>query len=163
VQAISDAFMEATLWIRLYPEKAADFLAAEPMLKSYGRDLLLQQTRLYNNLYKPSYSYPLAKFWGEEDARIAKWLKDRNRIVKPLAAKDFEDSFDARFMQKTYEKLGWAIPSRPCFIPASWAGTIGKLPYPEYPNALTLKEPQAWPEKGDLIKPWSFGGKSYRP
>ena len=35
VQAISDAFMEATLWIRLYPDKAADFLAAEPMLKVY--------------------------------------------------------------------------------------------------------------------------------
>ena len=47
VQAISDAFMEATLWIRLDPEKAADFLAAEPMLKSYGRELLLQQTKLY--------------------------------------------------------------------------------------------------------------------
>ena len=28
VQAISDAFMEATLWIRLYPDKAADLLAA---------------------------------------------------------------------------------------------------------------------------------------
>ncbi len=163
VQAISDAFMEATLWIRLYADKAADLLAAEPMLKSYGRDLLLQQTKLYNNLYKPTYSYPLAKFWGEEDARIAKWLKDRNRIVKPLAARDFEASFDAGFMQKTYEKLGWAVPSRPCFIAADWAGSIGKLPYPPYPNALTLKEPQAWPEPGDLTRSWSFAGKSYQP
>ncbi len=134
VQAVSDAFMEATLWIRLYPEKAADFLAAEPMLKSYGRDLLLQQTKLYNNLYKPTYSYPLAKFWGEEDGRIAKWLKERNRLVKPLTAQDFEASFDARFMEKTYEKLGFAVPSRPCFIPADWAGAIGKLPYPPYPK-----------------------------
>ena len=45
VQAISDAFMEATLWIRLHPDKAADFLADEPMLKVYGKPLLLQQTR----------------------------------------------------------------------------------------------------------------------
>ena len=37
VQAISDAFMEATLWIRLNPDKAADFLAAEPTLKSFGQ------------------------------------------------------------------------------------------------------------------------------
>ena len=37
VQAISDAFMEATLWIRLNPDKAADFLAAEPTLKSFGK------------------------------------------------------------------------------------------------------------------------------
>jgi sulfonate transport system substrate-binding protein len=163
VQAVSDAFMEATLWIRLYPDKAADFLAAEPMLKSYGRDLLLQQTQLYNNLYKPTYSYPHAKFWGEEDARIAKWLKDRNRIVKPLTAADYEASFDPSFMQKTYAKLGWAVPSKPCFIPGNWAGGIGKLPYPDYPNALTLKEPQPWPEPGDLTKAWSFAGKSYAP
>ena len=45
VQAISDAFMEATLWIRLNPDQAADFLAAEPMLKVYGKPLLLQQVR----------------------------------------------------------------------------------------------------------------------
>ena len=66
VQAISDAFMEATLWIRLNPDKAADFLAAEPTLKSFGRPLLLQQTQLYNNLYKPTYSYPFAKLWARK-------------------------------------------------------------------------------------------------
>jgi sulfonate transport system substrate-binding protein len=162
VQAISDAFMEATLWIRLYPDKAADYLAAEPTLKNYGRPLLLQQTQLYNNLYKPTYSFPFAKFWGEEDARIAKWLKDRNRIVKPLTAEDYERSFDPRFMQKTYDKLGWAVPSKPPFIPAGWGGTIGKLPYPEYPNVLNLKEPQPWPEKGDLTRAWSFDGKAFQ-
>lgn len=163
VQAISDAFMEATLWIRLDPDKAADFLAEEPMLKNYGRALLLQQTRLYNNLYKPTAGFPFAKFWGEEDARIAKWLKDRNRIVKPLTAADYERSFEPRFMQKTYEKLGWAVPERPPFIPAGWTGTIGKLPYPDYPNVQNLKQPQAWPEKGDLTKAWSFDGKTFQP
>lgn len=66
VQAISDAFTEATLWIRLNPDTAADYLAAEPILKTFGKPLLLQQTQLYNNLYKPTYSYPFAKMWGEE-------------------------------------------------------------------------------------------------
>ncbi len=37
VQAISDAFMEATLWIRLNPDKAADFLAEEPTLKVFRK------------------------------------------------------------------------------------------------------------------------------
>jgi len=144
VQAISDAFMEASLWIRLNPDKAVDFLA-------------------YNNLYKPTYSYPFAKLWGEENARIAKWLKDRNRVTKALTAKDYEDSFETNFMAKTYEKLGWKIPSQAPFIPANWAGKIGSLPYPAYANANTLKEPQPWPEPGDLTRPWAFAGKIYKP
>ena len=163
VQAISDAFMEASLWIRLNPDKAADFLAAEPTLKSFGKPLLLQQTQLYNNLYKPTYSSPFAKLWGEENARIAKWLKDRNRVTKALTAKDYEDSFETNFMAKTYEKLGWKIPTQAPFIPANWAGKIGSLPYPAYANANTLKEPQPWPEPGDLTRPWAFAGKVYKP
>jgi ABC-type nitrate/sulfonate/bicarbonate transport system substrate-binding protein len=163
VQAISDAFMEASLWIRLNPEKAADFLAEEPMLKAYGKPLLLQQTQLYNNLYKPTYSYPFAKMWGEENARIAKWLKERNRLTKTLTAKDYEDSFDTKFMAKTYAKLGWKIPTRAPFIPANWKGKIGQLPYPSYANVTTQKEPQAWPEAGDLTRSWSFNGKTYKP
>ncbi len=163
VQAISDAFMEATLWIRLYPDKAADLLAAEPMLKVYGKPLLLQQTQLYNNLYKPTYSYPYAKMWGEEDARIAKWLKDRNRLSKTITAQDYAASFDTRFMEKTYQKLGWKVPMQAPFIPANWTGQIGQLPYPAYANVTTLKEPQPWPEKGDLTKSWTFDGKTYQP
>lgn len=163
VQAISDAFMEATLWIRLNPDKAADILAAEPMLKNYGRDLLLQQIKLYNNLYKPTYSYPLAQFWGTEDARIAKWLKERNRIKNALTAEDYANSFDPSFMKKTYETLGWAIPTRPPFIAADWSGKVGTIPYPTYPNANTLKTPQPWPEAGDLTRPWEFDGKVYKP
>ncbi len=163
VQAISDAFMEATLWIRLYPDKAADLLAEQPTLKVFGKDLLLQQTRLYNNLYKPTYGYPFAEMWGEEDARIAKWLKDRNRISKPITAQDYAASFDTRFMAKTYEKLGWKVPTRAPFLPANWTGKIGQLPYPAYANVTTLKSPQAWPEKGDLTRAWAFDGKTYQP
>ena len=163
VQSISDAFMEATLWIRLNPDKAADLLAAEPMLKTFGKELLLQQTKLYNNLYKPTYSYPFAAMWGEEDARIAKWLKERNRLTKALTANDYEASFDTRFMEKTYQKLGWKIPTRAPFLPPNWPGKIGQLPYPEYANAVTLKEPQLWPEASDLTRPWTFNGKTYKP
>ena len=163
VQSISDAFMEATLWIRLNPDKAADLLAAEPTLKTFGKELLLQQTKLYNNLYKPTYSYPFAAMWGEEDARIAKWLKERNRLTKALTANDYEASFDTRFMEKTYQKLGWKIPTRAPFLPPNWSGKIGQLPYPEYANALTLKEPQRWPEVGDLTRPWTFNGNNYKP
>jgi sulfonate transport system substrate-binding protein len=101
--------------------------------------------------------------WGEENARIAKWLKDRNRLTKGLTAKDYEDSFDAKFMERTYQKLGWKVPARAPFIPPDWTGKIGELPYPAYANVTTLKEPQPWPEKGDLTKDWSFNGKTYQP
>lgn len=163
VQAISDSFMEATLWIRLNPDKTAEYLAAEPTLKVFGKDLLLQQVQLYNNLYKPTSGYPFAKFWGEEDARIAKWLKDRNRITRALTAKDYEEAFAPEFMQKTYEKLGWKVPSQPPFIPANWSGKLGQLPYPPFDNVTTLKAPQPWPGPGDLTRAWTFDGKTYQP
>ena len=163
VQAISDAFVEATLWIRLSPDKAADLLAAEPLLRNYGRELLLIQTKLYNNLYKPTASFPFASFWGREDARIARWLKERNRIIQPLGEADYAQSFEPRFMTVTYAKLGWTVPAQPPFIPAGWTGEIGRLPYPAYPNASTLTAPQPWPEKGDLTRAWSFDGKTYEP
>ncbi|NYZ17126.1 ABC transporter substrate-binding protein [Azospirillum sp. RWY-5-1] len=163
VQAISDAFMEATLWIRLNPEKTADLLAAEPLLRSYNKDLLLDQVRLYNNLYKPTAAYPFAGFWGTENARIARWLKERGRMQKSLSAADYAAAFETRFMDHTLAVLGWTVPTQPPFLPRGWEGKVGNPPYPAYPNADSLKTPQPWPEKGDLMKAWSFGGKTYQP
>lgn len=163
VQALSDAFMEASLWIRLYPEQAADLLAQQPMLKNYSRDVLLSQTQIYNNLYKPTYSYPFAEFWGKENARIATWLEERGRTTRPITAEDYQASFEPSFMQNTYEKLGWAIPRQPPFLPEGWSGEVGKLPYPDYQNVLTLTEPQPWPEPGDLTRAWTFNGETFQP
>jgi sulfonate transport system substrate-binding protein len=59
--------------------------------------------------------------------------------------------------------VGWAIPKQPPFIPPNWTGQPDRLPYPDYLHAMNTKEPQPFPEKGDLTKPWSFGGKSYTP
>jgi ABC-type nitrate/sulfonate/bicarbonate transport system substrate-binding protein len=162
-QAVSDAHIEANLWIRLNPEKAADMLAEEPLLKNYDKALLLQQTQLYNNLYKPTAAYPFARFWGEENARIAKWLNERNRLQKAITVKDYESAFDRRFMDQTFARLGWTIPERPPFLPKEWSGEIGKLPYPAYLSVVTMTAPQPWPEPGDLTKPWEFDGKTYRP
>jgi hypothetical protein len=86
-----------------------------------------------------------------------------NRITRPLAAKDFADAVDARYMDRTFAKLGWAVPKQPPFLPAGWKGDPGKPPFPEYMHAINSKTPQAFPEKGDLVKAWSFGGKSFAP
>lgn len=163
VQALSDAFVEATLWTRLYPEKAAALMAEDPNLKNYPKAVLLDQIKKYNNLYKPTYVYPHAEFWGKANENIFKWLHENKRILHPLTAKDFAASVDTRFMDKTFGKLGWAIPKQPPFIPANWAGSPDKIPYPEYLTAENMKQPQAFPEKGELVKPWAFGGKTFAP
>jgi len=163
VQAFSDAFAEATLWIRAYPDKAAQLMTEDPQLKNFSKEVLLQQVRAYSNLYKPTNIYPHAQFWGAVNESIFKWLYEQKRLTRPLTAKDFEAAVDARFMNKTFDKLGWAIPRQPPFIPAGWTGDPGKQPYPEYIHAINTQNPQPFPEKGDLVKAWSFGGKSYNP
>lgn len=162
-QAFSDAFAEATLWIRRYPEKAAELKSQDPMLKNFSKEILRQQVDAYSNLYKPTHIYPHAQFWGAVNEHIFKWLYDQKRLTRPLTAKDFVAAVDDRFMKKTFEKLGWAVPQQPPFIPAGWKGDPAKTPYPDYVHAINTKQPQPFPEKGDLVRAWSFGGRSYNP
>jgi sulfonate transport system substrate-binding protein len=162
-QAFSDAFAEATLWTRRYPDKAAEHMSQDPQLKNFSREILLQQIKAYSNLYKPNHIYPHAEFWGAVNESIFTWLYDQKRLTRPLKAKDFVAAVDDRFMKKTFEKLGWAVPKQPPFIPAGWKGDPGKQPYPEYIHAINTKSPQAFPEKGDLVKAWSFGGQAHKP
>lgn len=163
VQALCDAFVEATLWIRLYPEKAADMLSQVPQLKGYSRTILLGQVKAYNNLYKPTYVYPNARFWGQVNAGVFRWLHEHTRIVRPLTAEDFVAAVDRRFMDKTFAKLGWKVPTRPPFIPEGWRGDPAKIPYPAYLTIDNLKQPQPFPEPGDLVKPWTYDKKTYSP
>lgn len=163
VQAYADAMVEATLWIRAYPEKAADMMAEDPNLKNFPKGTLLQQIKAYNLLYKPTYVYPHAKFWGEANEPIFTWLYQQKRIQNPLKGKDFEAAVDASFVAKTFDKLGWNVPKQPVFLPANWSHPLDKLPYPEFLNPVNGKTPQTFPEPGDLKKAWSFGGKTYNP
>jgi ABC-type nitrate/sulfonate/bicarbonate transport system substrate-binding protein len=162
-QAFSDAFAEATLWIRLNPEKAAAYKSEEPNLRNYSKEMLLQQVRAYSNLYKPTSIFPLAEFYGQVNEPIFKWLYEAKRITRPLTGADFAAAVDDRFMRNTFARLGWAIPKLPPYLPAGWAGKPNQPPYPEYLNALNAKQPQTFPEPGDLTKPWSFNGKVHQP
>lgn len=163
VQALSDAYLEATLWVRLNPEESVKQLQEDPSLKNFTKDILVQQTRAYGQLYKPTFIYPHDAFWGAANEPIFNWLHQNKRIQRPLKAADFAKSVDASFMAKSFAKVGWAVPKQPPFIPDGWKGALDKLPYPEYATPVNLKTPQPFPEKGDLVKPWSFGGKSFTP
>lgn len=162
-QALSDAFAEATLWTRLNPEKAVTLMTEDPNLKNYSKEILLQQVKAYNNLYKPTHIFPHAEFWGKVNEPIFKWMFQSKRITRPLTAADFAASMDERFMRKTFAKLGWAVPKIPPFIPTGWTGKPEEMPYPEYANVLNTKEPQPFPQPGDLIQPWTFGGRTHQP
>ena len=163
VQALSDAYAESLLWTRLNVEGTVKHLQEDPSLKNFSKEILTQQTHTYNVLYKPTFIYPHAKFWGEANEPIFIWLFQQKRIQRPLKAADFEQSVDARFMEKTFSKLGWAVPKAPPFLPANWQGSLAKMPYPDYMTPINLKEPQTFPDKGDLTKAWSFGGKTFNP
>jgi ABC-type nitrate/sulfonate/bicarbonate transport system substrate-binding protein len=162
-QAFSDAFAEATLWIRMNPEKAAAFMAEDPNLKNYAKDILLQQVRAYNNLYKPTNIFPHAVFYGQVNEPIFKWLFEYKRITRPLTAADFVAAVDERFMRTTFGKLGWTVPERPPYLPANWQGKANQPPYPAYMNPVGTTTPQVFPEAGDLTRAWAYGGKTYQP
>jgi ABC-type nitrate/sulfonate/bicarbonate transport system substrate-binding protein len=163
VQAIVDSIVEAQLWIRLNADKAVDALLEEPNLKLVPRSLLAQQIQEYNNLFKPTYLYPHTAFWFKENDRTVNWLYENKRLKTPLVEKEFQITFRPEFIERSFSRLGWAIPKNPPFIPADWKGTVGKQPYPEYLNYLNMKEPQRFPEPGDLVRPWTFNGVTHRP
>jgi ABC-type nitrate/sulfonate/bicarbonate transport system substrate-binding protein len=163
VQAITDAFMEANLWIRLKPAEAVEQMAQVPQLARAPRDLLAQQIRTYNTFYKPTALMPMPAAHARESVRIRDWLRARNRLTRNLSEADYAASYAPEFMRRTLEKLGFKVPENHVFLPRGWAGEIGKQPYPDYITAVTQEQPQAFPEPGELTKPWTFGGQTFRP
>jgi ABC-type nitrate/sulfonate/bicarbonate transport system substrate-binding protein len=162
-QAIADSIVEAQLWIRLNPEKTVDAMLEDPNLRLLPRTLLAQQVAEYNNLFKPTYLYPHTAFWFRENQRTVNWLYENKRMRTPLTESEFNTVFRPEFIERSFNRLGWAIPKQPPFLPAGWAGKVGEPPYPPYLSYLTMKEPQKFPEPGDLVRPWTFNGVTHRP
>lgn len=160
-QAVVDSFVEGILYTRYDPKDAAQITHEDVMHKSMAPELAARLVQGWNNLYKPTWCYIFKDFWATENARVAAWLKETGRLQKLVTAETYKKFFESRFLDKTFAKVGWKIPERPPWIPANWPGKVGQVPYPPYYNEDTLKEPQTFPEKGDLVKPWYFGGMTY--
>jgi ABC-type nitrate/sulfonate/bicarbonate transport system substrate-binding protein len=163
VQAITEAIVEADLWIRLNPEPAAAAMAARPEMKDLPASLLLAQIKEYNLLYKPSYAYPLDRFWGGQNQDIAMWLHLQGKIKKPLQRDDYRVFFVTQPMDKVFAKLGWKVPIVPPYIPADWSLKPRSTKLPEYDIVTNMKKPQPWPERSDLTKQFRFADKVYSP
>ena len=162
-RAITEAVVESTLWIRTNPAKAVDAMLEEPNLKNVPRGLLTAQVAEYNNLYKPTYVYPLADFWTAENEKITGWLFQNKRLRTANMGPEFKAAFAPQFMDAIFKDLGWKIPTVPPTLPANWAGKIGQLPYPAYDTVRNMKQAQTWPEAADLTKPFTFNGVTVRP
>jgi ABC-type nitrate/sulfonate/bicarbonate transport system substrate-binding protein len=163
VQALADAIVEAQLWMRVNPDKAVDALLEDPNLRLQPRSLLAQQVAEYNNHFKPTYLYPHTDFWFQENRGVVQWLVDAKRMRTPLTLEEFRAVFRPEFIGRSFERLGWAIPKQPPFIPAGWTGQVGKPPYPPYLTYLNMSAPQPFPERGDLVRPWTFNGVTHNP
>jgi ABC-type nitrate/sulfonate/bicarbonate transport system substrate-binding protein len=182
VQALTDMAVEALLWGRTRPKEATDIVKQDPYLESYPWQLLYDENVTWMSRLKPTWIYPYAAIYAHEGARIAKWLYERDRIKHKLTEQDYLDYFapGVKFMNNTFKKLGWKIPSIPPyfakgmtmekFMEGLSAGDRDKAKWIQlrvlqsrFNFPYRMKENQPWPEKGDLEKPWKYEGKTYQP
>ncbi len=149
-QALADATVEALLAVRHDPDRAAALYVSDPRAKAWTKAAARAQIDRYVTLYKPTYKYLHADFWAAEDARVVAAQHAAGRLKRNRDATDLATDFAPGYLATTFGKLGWTVPARPVFLPAGWAGEVGKPPYPTYDNARTLTTPQRWPEPGDV-------------
>lgn len=164
VQAINDAFIEAILWGRANPEKAMDALMSQAAYASVNRDLIKRMSDRYFFWPKPTVYYPFNDpngVWPKEEARISTWAFETGAVKNQVKVEDWQKARNTAYMDRTFEKLGWAVPERPPFLPRDFGG-VGSIPYKPYGAAL-LNGAAPFPEPGELKRPWTFQGKTYQP
>ncbi|HLH74458.1 MAG TPA: hypothetical protein VKX96_14305, partial [Chloroflexota bacterium] len=132
-------------------------------LLTYPQSFLLEQIVTYNTLYKPTAIYPFIDFWSIEDASVSAILASAGIIPGPVDIPAWQSALIPEFVENTFARLGWKVPTRPPWLPDNWSGKVGQPPYPPYLNVTTLKQPQTWPEPGDVLRPWKFAGTTYYP
>lgn len=169
-QALCDMMVEATLWQRRNAGRATDIVKKNPSLEVYPWKLLFDQNVIYANNLKPTQVYPFTDIYATEGARIAKFLYAGGRAKRLLTEQDFLNYFGNghAYMNATFAKLGWSIPKEPPFFPpGATLATYRSWIAEKRPFKLTfpyqVAKPQGWPERGDLRKPWTYAGKTYRP
>jgi sulfonate transport system substrate-binding protein len=158
-RAIAESFVEAELWLRLHPDRVVDAMVALPELRGFSRRLLRQQVEEYNLLYKPTYMFPLGRFWGMQNQDVAMWLHLQGRLKRPLVRKDYEAVYAPAVMAQVYDMLGWKVPVLPPYIPPGWSNKSVRTTLPPYETYLNMKAPQPWPERGDLTRNFRFGDR----
>jgi hypothetical protein len=162
MQAVTDAFIEAVLWAKANPDKAVADLAGQPAYGRLGVPLITKMSQRYLFWPKPTVYYPFDDpngVWPKEESRISQWAYDTGASKNLVTNDDWKNVRRTNYMKNTFERLGWAVPERPPFLPKDFGG-VGNLPYKPYGAAL-LNGPAPFPEPGELKKPWTFMGRTY--
>lgn len=163
VQAYVDAFVESQLWMRRYPDEAVANYQQAPESRGKEPELIRGQAELYNLSLKPTknYIYDGSFFWAPIEAFNSQAGVDAGILEDKFSEDDFRKVFGSNYMADTYDRLGWAVPESPPFIPDDWDGEVGEPPYsPWGPEAVGKQE---FPEPSDLTREWKFGGETYGP
>lgn len=148
-QAFVDMFVESVLFSREDPGGAKAFYKEDPASANFSPATLSVLVDKVMNTYKPTWMGVYPEFWATENAEVARFLYDSERIDDLVTREDYENTMEPEFAFDTFRRLGWEIPQNPPFIPEDWTGRPGEPPYPPY---HTLDEqPQEWPEPGDLV------------
>jgi len=170
VQAIVDMCVEGLLWARINLGAAVEILNKDPALQAYPKPLLHDESMIWLVNLKPSWMYPFVDLYAGDGARVAKWLHEGGRTRTLLTEAAYRDYFRhaQRFMDATYAKLGWRIPTRPPYLPQGMTseGVMERLLRGDridliWPYKMT--QPQPFPEAEDLAKPWYYAGRWYNP
>ncbi len=163
-QLMTDAFVEAVLWGKANPDKALRSLLSHPAYGRLSPDLIKKMSERYLFWPKPTVYYPFDDpngIWPKEESRISEWAFETGASKNKVTSADWQNVRRSSYMARTFEQLGWKVPEKPPFLPSDWSG-VGELPYKPY-SAELLRGPAPFPEPGELTKPWTFMGKTYRP
>lgn len=152
IQAYADAFIEARLIARSKSDEVLEAFVAHPSQRGRQKALIYKDAQVHVLNPKPTINFPFEDtkgFWIDLEKFQADIMADKGILRRRYTSDDFKSIFRPEYLTKTFQKLGWAIPTSPPFVPDNWTGTAGKPPYPPY--GLWRMQKQAFPEKGDLI------------
>ena len=97
---------------------------------------------------KPTYLYPIRRFLGERERAYRQVAVRQQAPEDGLHAEGFLQRVRAAVHEEHLRSVGLEDPDGAANDTAGWAGKLGELPYPAYDTILTMKGPQAFPEKG---------------
>lgn len=164
VQAYVDAFLEARLITRLKSEEVLAAFAKHPTQQGRDPDLIRRDVTIHALDPKPTINYPFENargFFIDLEIYQAQVLADADILRRRYTADDFRAILRPKYFADTYDRLGWALPETPAFVPADWTGKAGEPPYPPY--GLMQMGHQIFPQPKELVREWQFGGKVYTP
>lgn len=164
VQAYADSFMEAQLIARYKPKEVVSDFAADPSQRGRDIKLIERDVQIHVLNPKPTRNYvfeDIGGLWIPLELYQSGIMFDAGVLKRRYTEADFKAVLRPKYLAETFNQLGWAVPKRAPFMPPNWAGKVGQPPYPPY-GVMEMGK-QNFPGPGDLIRPWTFDGKTFKP